>query len=629
MEKRSILITLFTILFASFTANSQTSIKTIPALKQRSSYEFSNEWQYLSSDLYLLNSSKFSDLLNDIVHINSGGKRRRKKRNPEKLQSLFIQAQLRNIRFFGGDVVYPIYNFKISQNKEYTTVETGNTEVVRLIDNLPLATTNDVIDAEIKGEAITQNNANRFLKVIALQLQNLAKLSTPNVAILDLIGEMGKYIESRTTGKQYKFSSTIRLYEGQDFDRRLHSVNVFVFVPSTITEMEIHGNGLKTYVDTSSNPILNKKKLTRLIPFKKYPMIVIANYKSRYNSQLAVGDQINFDYLNKRKLKIEDARKNELINKTSYDQELKLIDFLTVFADLKLKINNYKLNKSSDVNSDQSKILFNILRIYRNLLKIRNIRIVQFRNNSEFENEFLPKYEAVISSAGLYLNAQNTLTNVKNIGEFMENPNRNKIIKKKGEEEILRLLYSIKIPDTEKNSEQAKDLRRLIYDIESNLYDQEYVPIIIDLKALETNEAGLQEKERIENIAGNTYCQKCKTELAKALENYNKRYRENERNKLIQENETIKQQAMGVLFKVLDNKKSIESKLAADSTSNVNGLITMELKKLDNIINKTGETLKTDNNKLNMEELKEQNFMLLAYIKRLTNGFETLMQHIK
>ncbi len=614
-------------MFAAYGLQGQKSIKTVAALKQRSPYKFSNEWQYLSSDLYLLHANKFSNLLNDVVHTSS--KRRKKGKNSEKLQSLFIQAQIKNMRFFGGDVVYPIYNFKVTQDKKYTTVETGNTEVVRLIDNLPLSATGDVIDAEISGEAITQNNANRFLKVIAVQLQNLSKVKTPNVAILDLIGEMGRYIESKTTGKQYKFSSTIRLYEGQDFDRKLHSINVFVFVPFSDKEPEIDGTKLQQFLNTEENPSLNKKKLISLIPYNEYPIILVANYKSRYNSQLVVGDQINFDYLNERKLKIQDAHKKELLNKTSYEQELKLIDYLTVFADLKLKINKYKLNKSNDVNSDQSDNLFDILRVYRNILKMRAIRIAQFSNNSEFKNEFLPKYESVVRSSGLYLNAQNTLTNIKKVGEFMENPNRNKQLEKEGEENILRLLYSVKIPDKQKNSEQAKDLRRLIYDIELQLFEHEYLPIIEDIGNLPLTEEGIQEKERIENIVGNTYCTKCKQELAKAMDNYSKKYQENERNKLIQENEQIKQKAVGALFKALEQEKKIQAKLQEDSTSSVNGLIKMELTKLQDIIKHTKELLETDNSKLNMEGLKEQNFMLQAYIKKLESGFKTLTNNMK
>jgi hypothetical protein len=208
---------------------------------------------------------------------------------------------------------------------------------VRLIDNLPLNESNEVIDAEINGEAITQKNTNEFLKLIGKQLQNLSSLSKPNMAILDLIGELGKYIESKTAGKQYKFSSTIRLYEGQEFDKRLHSVNVFVFVPSSINKVNIYSSALENYVDITENPEVNQEILGKLLRYKKYPTIVVANYKSRYNSQLVIGDQINFDYLNKRKLKIQNAFQNELINETTYDQELKLIEFLEIFADLKLK----------------------------------------------------------------------------------------------------------------------------------------------------------------------------------------------------------------------------------------------------------------------------------------------------
>ncbi len=611
-------------MFSAFNLKSQQAIKTISAAKHRSSYQFSNEWQYLSSDLYLLNPDKFSNLINDVASKTS---RRRRGRNSETLQSLFIQAQIKNVRFFGGDVIYPIYSFKISQNKRNSTVETGNTEVVRLLDNLPLSTTGDVIDAEISGEAITQTTANNFLKVIAVQLQNLSKLQVPNIAMLDLIGEMGKYIESKTSGKQYKFSSTIRLYEGQDFDRRLHSINVFVFVPYFVNNIEIQGDKLQQFVETAENPKLDKKILANLIPYTKYPLIVVANYKSRYNSQLVVGDQINFDYLNERKAKIKDAHEKELINKTSYEQEFKLIDYLSIFADLKLQINNYKLNKSSDVNSDQSKLLFNILRLYRNLIKVKNLRIAQYANNSEFENEFLPKYESAISAAGLYLNAQNTLTNLKKVGEFMEAANKKQFLKKNGEEEVLRLLYSVKTPNNQRNSEQAKDLRNLIYDVEMQLFSHEYEPIIQDISVLPLTEEGLQEKARIENLVGNTYCQKCKQELSKAIDRYNTKYRENEKNKLVIENEGIRQKVVGVLFDVLDKKKTIETKLAADSTSSISKLMKNELGKLDGLIKQTQQILATDASKLSMEDLKEQNFMLEAYIRRLKTGFNTLTQN--
>ena len=623
----AVVLAVFTFVFQATSA--QTTIKTITALKQKSSYPFSQEWQYLSSDLYLLNAQKFSNLLNDISAINSSGKRKKRKLSKEILQSLFIKAKIKNIRFFGGDVVYPIYSFKVTENKDYTTVETGNIEVVRLIDNLPLNESNEVIDAEISGEAITQKNTNEFLKVIAKQLQGLSQISKPNTAILDLLGELGKYIESKTTGKQYKFSSTIRLYEGQEFDKRLHSVNVFVFAPSTVTTVNIIANSLKLYIDSAENPQINQETIARMVKYKKYPMIVVANYKSRYNSQLVIGDQINFDYLSKRKLKIQNAYQNELINKTTYNQELKLIEFLEIFADLKLNISNYKLNLKNNITNDYSKNLFLILKIYRDLLKTKQLRLIQFYDNSEFENEFLPKYESVITTAGLYLNEKNSLTNIKEVAELIErSKNQNQNWTTEAEENNLRLLYSVKIPESEIRSEQAKELNRLIYKSEQTLFNKVYSTVIAKVNKLETNEAGLQEKGKVENQSGNTYCKKCKDELSKALNNYNLRYQANEKNKLIQKNDSIKQSAISVLFTVLTKKNCIDLSLQKDSTSAFNDLILLELDKLEEIIDETRKSLKQDTKQIDIHQLKEQNSMLEAYIRRLKTGFANLCKNV-
>ena len=209
-------------------------------------------------------------------------------------------------------MLYPIYNFKVTETKENTIVETGNSEVVRLIDNLPLNESNEVIDAEITGEAITDKNSNEFLRLIGAQLQNLSNTSKPNVSVLGLVGELGKFIESKATGNQYKFSSTIRLYEGQDFNKRLHSINIFVLSPSSVSKVNLMADNLLNFMDTSSNPQINQSLLDKMISYKKYPMIVTVNYKSRYNSHPVIGDQINYDYLAERKLKIQNAYQNEL-----------------------------------------------------------------------------------------------------------------------------------------------------------------------------------------------------------------------------------------------------------------------------------------------------------------------------
>ncbi|RLD83727.1 MAG: hypothetical protein DRJ10_02955, partial [Bacteroidetes bacterium] len=339
-------ISLFALIFSftlfSGTAAAQVTIKTLAVYKKAVDFNFSSEWQYLSTDLYLFNTGKFGYLINQIVAANNVGKKK-KKWQQETIQSIFIKAIIKDVKFFGSDMVYPIYNLKVSKDQDYTTQASANVEVIRLIDNLPLTGAKDFIDAELSGQIITQKNSNEFLRLVATQLQNISKYSKPNVAILDLVGELGKFIESKTTGKQYKFSSTIRLYEDQDFSKRLHSINIFVLLPSSIEKINVTTDNLTNYLNTTEYPIIDQKKLRQFLNFRRYPMIVIANYKSRYNSQPVIGDQINFDYIAERKLKVSNAYQSELINKDTYVQENMLISYLELFARFKLDINNYKL----------------------------------------------------------------------------------------------------------------------------------------------------------------------------------------------------------------------------------------------------------------------------------------------
>ena len=618
--------------FIANTAFSQETIKTITAFKKKTNYAFTSEWQYLSTDLYLLNATKFSNLLNDIAAANSAKKI--KKLSNETLQSLFIRAKIKNVRFFGGDIVYPIYNFRVTEGKNNTLVETGNVEVVRLIDNLPLNESNEVIDAEISGEAITQKNTSEFLQLIGTQLQNISKISKPNLAILDLIGELGKFIESKTTGKHYKFSSTIRLYEGQDFNKRLHSVNIFVLAPSSTNKVNVLAENLNTFLDTSSNPLMDQQILDRLVAYKKYPLIITANYKSRYNSHPVIGDQINYEYLNERKLKINNAYQNELINKYTYNQELKLIEFLEIFSELKLNINNYKLNLKNNITDDYSKNLFVILKIYRDLLHVKKMRIIEFSNNPEFYNEFLPKYESVLNTAGIYLNENSALINLKESAELIDS-NSNPVNYSNVPdlcEKNLRALYSLNIPEEEQKSTLSMDIIKLAGNIEHNYYSRSFAPLIKLIDGLPADDNGIKEKEKIESQYGNTHCKLCKTEFNKTINNYNIRYQNTQTGILIRKNEEINQQAVSLLFKSFEKRKCIDNFLNStkkDSLNTFNDLITIEVTKIDTLIKETRETLKTSITGMNAEQLKEHNFLLDAYIKRLESGLLNFCSLIK
>ena len=628
MKIPRILLFTLSILFVVLKTNAQVTIKTLAVYKKAVDFNFSSEWQYLSTDLYLFNTSKFSYLINQIVTANNTGKKK-KKWQQETIQSIFIKAKIKDVKFFGSDLVYPIYNLKVSKDQDYTTQVAANVEVIRLIDNLPLTGAKDFIDAELSGQIITQKNSNEFLRLIATQLQNISKFSQPNVAILDLVGELGKFIESKTTGKQYKFSSTIRLYEDQDFNKRLHSVNIFVLLPSSMEKINVTSGNLTNYLNGTEDPLIDQKKLRQLISFRRYPMIVIANYKSRYNSQPVIGDQINFDYIAERKLKVSNAYQSELINRDTYVQENILISYLELFARFKLNINNYKLNKQNKITDDFSKNIFVIMQDYRRLVDQKKQRENEYYNNPIFENEFRAKYQTVLNTAGIYLEGDQGLKNIKDIMSVIERADNTSKLKPDSMqmENDLQIMHSFVFPESEKKSLEAQRVNKHIQKIENLMYSQEYTKVILDLKNMQIDDKSLQKRDIYSKQASLTNCSLCREKLNKALNSYTDRYLAGKKKEAIASNEEQKQKAVRLLFQMIKRKVCIEKNIAAlnqDSLPEYFSLFEMEFDKFKGYINQLNEIVRMDVNELSTDAIIEQNRNIEAITKKINQSYNNL-----
>lgn len=126
---------------AGYACHEQRDIEPLLIFNDTSNFNFTGEWQYLSTDIFLFNGDKFSSLINELDFGNTGPKRnKRKKSNPEQeqLEYLFITASLKNAKFLGdNDITDPLYNFQISKDREYQTFVSDNIDYVRIIDNLP------------------------------------------------------------------------------------------------------------------------------------------------------------------------------------------------------------------------------------------------------------------------------------------------------------------------------------------------------------------------------------------------------------------------------------------------------------------------------------------------------------
>ncbi len=635
MKMRKLLLLTFT-LFIYYPLFSQYTIETEAVLKKQSAFRFTAEWQYLSTDIFLMNAEKFTPLLNDIIqraYLEKGKKM--KKKEKIDLDKLLITANLKSAT--GTNVVYPIYSFQIQEDaeKKQTTILASTNEQIRLMDNLPMVGKSDIIEAEIKAEAFHAGEMSQIYRIISWQLQNIASFSSP-VAALGLVAEFGKFMESNIESKSYQFSNTIRIYEAQDFNKRVHSVNVYVFKPSGNAAISVSTQKIENWVDTAKFVSLNKETLNNFINFKNYPIMVIVNYKSRYVSEPIVGDQIDFEKIDERRLKIEKAYQAKLINLESYEQEIKLLDFLKIFAQLKVNIHNFELNYKNKITEDFSKSYFIIFSELRKLKNNYHARQLEFANNKSFQNDFKALYEEILLNAELYLETNTNLKNIKelanvlydfeNLAGHYDAPNEI--------ESKLRKIYAVEFPASEMKSEEILAIQNMIETYEQKQYNDIYDMQVKKLNALDAVDLNLPEFEKSKNMANATYCSRCKTELNNAILQFNERYEENRKQNLVS-NLTIQQKYAGAfLFNVLQKEACIEKQVYIefpDSTLRPNYII-MFMNELEEFkLNRQKLQLLIKNpdiSKATADEIEEKYLILKSAVVQIEDDIDALCRKI-
>lgn len=504
----------------------QRSIETRLCFADSTKFAFSGEWQYLSTDIYLFNGNKFSKVINDL---NSNNGKKKKGLAEERLEYLYITAQLVNVKFFGeSDVVYPLYNFRINKDKDnkYETYVSENIESIRIIDNLPLYSASNKIDAKIDVSAITQNDRDKILGIIGQQLQGLAKLMNPTNAVLSLIGELGSFIESNSKKKEYKFSSTIRLFEQKNFDTRLHSLKVYALVSQNSPPVRINEQNLKNFLDTCTTTELTRPMLDKLIGYQLYPLIVVANYKSLYRMQSISGDEITFANIDRRKLTIENNYRNKLISEETYKQEKDFIEFLTVFANFKSKLELYTLNARMGNADAAMNALGTTIQHYNSILDEYQRIQFKYKDNKTFQNIFKSEYTSIVDFASFYFENDHNLRAAKQMIATMRKINTDGIPSMVKDKESalgdLRFIDNLTAEFRQK-AKEGQYINTVIKDLETNLLGQNFSS---DIKALADYTAITDKAEPLVQLrekAANTNCVLCKQEAMKAIKDYGDR----------------------------------------------------------------------------------------------------------
>ncbi|HBH22737.1 MAG TPA: hypothetical protein DDY13_04860 [Cytophagales bacterium] len=531
MHRSLLLILCPVFIFTSFIAHSQDIIRTKNEATAKPSYGFSGEWQYLTTDIYLFNETRFNNLINNLER--SPNKNIFGKITDEQVEMLTITARVKDVvNFNNQEVVYPLFNYKVDYGKDqkYKTQGFAGTEAIRMFDNLPLATTKNFINAVIDGTVITNTEGNKVMGLIAQQLQNIANFTNPSTAVFTIIGEMGKYLESSSRKKQYKFSSTIRLYDDAKFSKRLHSINVFSLRPSREMHKEnFDAARLEAYVsllEFEDQEPITYDQLKTLLPYDEYPFFVVVNYKSKYNPPAINEDRIDYEYIDEYKQRVNKDCEQGLNNAVVCKQEERLVEFLYDFANFKVLKQQYDLNLSSKLTDKLDKNLFILLEAYYELQMELNSRKREFATVPAFQNDFLPRYEKILQTSERYLTESSNLNQVRLAVDAMMDLQKlpQAQISVELAEKYAVLLSAVSLPSEVENSDANMNLKKWRNSLDKLIYEKKYMSMVDRLSGMKANEGTFKEYEKIKKEINNTACVICRQEMNEASAMYLHRY---------------------------------------------------------------------------------------------------------
>ncbi len=606
----------------SSSLKSQETVKTVPVFKKQIDYDFTSEWQYVSTDLYLFNADRFNKMINDMY---VPGKRIRKK--DELVQNVLITASLDGLKNY-ENIEYPIYNFRVSKTEEgkYTTQASSN-EVIRILENYPNSAISNHIGAKIKVDIITDKNKSVIYKMVASQLQNISALSNPTDAAMQLVGEFGKMMEKDAVGKEYHFESTIRLYEEQDFNTRFHSINIFVFTPSKVRSTGFDTLDISNFITNAENPVINREVLDKFIDYYVYPFMVTVNYRSKYIPEIP--DVVSFESLKEREFDIIKKYKAGEISEAIYKQEMQLIDFLEIFVQLKLDVNTYELNYKKKTNENHSILSFIIMQDLMKLKSTYNQVIFTNSEKPEFEDKFHQIYDDFIVKAELFLESNNNLRDVKylvnTILELKNTPNLK--LDSLNREEYLRKLHLVSLPEREVNSSEATTINNWISKIENQHFDEIYNKKLDYLKKMPVNPESHLVALELESSVRNTNCIICREQVSSVVGEFIEKYREYERKNAFDNLEKLKTETNILIYQLSKQETTISLHLETDYSGELPPhiqIIDANFKQLIADKQELQKIIKTSHYTAELEKIKNDSEQINFLSTKLKYGFETI-----
>lgn len=489
------LLVILSLIINNIIAFCQTSetVKVSPYCEAKVKFNFTEDWQYLSTDLYFFNGQNTNNLL-DILWQNDKKKRK-------TIQSVLITSKLNDKPFNG--ITYPLYNFICDKDAKLNIINTK--EKISIIDNLPISLLeNDKIDSEISMHVVTQENRNQIFEFALKQLKDFPKLTTPLSAAKTLVSELGNFISSRDAGKEYVFNSTIMLYEGENSEyKKIHSAYAYIFYPSNIEKPicdEKTSLKFKNYIENAEK--INFDTLSKIFDYN-FPYIVSVNYKSQYVSPKINFDKISEKEIFKRELAIEDMNLSENIVKN----ESKLNKYLNYYLQISSLAKKFSSNYNNSNKNTKTNMAVEALNTFLNIKKNSQKQ----PSDPIFKTCFIKQYNNVDNEIVKNINTDNDLKHIYYISQLIEKYNNN-LPEDNDYETDLETIYTYFPPE----NSTPNSIKKLTEKIEQKIFELDFAE---NLKTLDQENNALVYQEIISDTT-HTSCISCKTKAKEIIENY-------------------------------------------------------------------------------------------------------------
>ncbi len=570
-------------------------------------YNFNEEWQYLTTDFYIMNMDKIGTLLDAVL---SGEKRSKK-----IVKSVFISAELQGTIL--NDISYPLYNFISNENDG--EIQTDSRDKVRIMNNYPVSSVSQSVSAVIKMEIITKDKENAVFEFVSKQLKNISGYSTPLSAAKTLTGELSNLMESRIKNTKYEFSSTIDIYK-EDFDKKLFSVGVYMFQPEGNNEKP----NITNFVNDFDSEDINKNNIPNFISGINYPYLVSVNYKSKYVSPLNITSEITDESVLQRKIDIKAKYDGKELNQKLYSQEQTLNQFLEEYVRLQKAEKNYSDNKNRTNQEGKNQMLLDLIDSYKTFYNLYCQRIIENEDDDIFKDIFKHHYDDVLKLADKNMARNSELKNIMLIVKCSERYEENfqQSFDNNDIEQDLAILHSVRLPH---ESDYETKINSLISKIEELYYNRDLLPLMSKLGSA-NNQQILAE---LKNKRAVTYCESCKPKLTNAIAQYDSQIAEEQKADAIVKMQNLKTQSRSVLLTSQNLTEDIGNlqQYSSDVFKNNVEDLKKQQQQLQDLVNKDYSNANTTTIEDGIKIIENAKFDVESQTSQIKNQFEEIKKN--